>query len=531
MVAESDHEGRSAPMNSTSLARATITQLVNKGITQFVLSPGSRNAPLSIALYEASERGLVELFVRIDERSAAYFALGLAKASQRYAVVICTSGTAVANYHPAVLEAYHAHERLLVISADRPARLRRTGANQTTLQSGLLAPLITIDTAAEVDLTERLDGGPVHLNLQFDEPLISNEKSDWLAGIHGGELAQHKSVPSEITASPRALIVVGHDRGGFESDAINAMIANSGLPVVAEDPLSVSHGLAHAALLLSDLRVRDYLAPEQIIVVGRTTLSRGINALIAQCPNLIVIDPRTQTVDTERQASQILLELPRIQVSVDQRWLTRWELARSLTMPELAWSEQSAVRAICRELPAESALFVSSSRPIRDIESFAAERTGVKTFANRGLAGIDGNISTAFGIAQHFKRNFAIVGDVTFLHDISALASPVDAELTIFVIDNNGGGIFNTLEQSSTPGFDRIFGTPHNLDLQALVTGFGIACEKVKSEADIKRAILHPGTGVRVVIVEVPDREENAKGLVEITQSLVSALLTGANLA
>jgi 2-succinyl-5-enolpyruvyl-6-hydroxy-3-cyclohexene-1-carboxylate synthase len=200
-------------------------------------------------------------------------------------------------------------------------------------------------------------------------------------------------------------------------------------------------------------------------------------------------------------------------------------------MPELAWSEQSGVRAICRELPAESALFVSSSRPIRDIESFAAERTGVKTFANRGLAGIDGNISTAFGIAQHFKRSFAIVGDVTFLHDISALASPVDAELTIFVIDNNGGGIFNTLEQSSTPGFDRIFGTPHNLDLQALVTGFGIACEKVKSEADIKRAILHPGTGVRVVIVEVPDREENAKGLVEITQSLVSALLTGANLA
>ena len=155
-------------MSATKLARHTIRELLELGVCDFVISPGSRNAPLTTAIYEASERGLADLHVRIDERGAGFYALGVAKATGQYSVVICTSGTAVANYHPAALEVYHSGVNVLFLTADRPERLRNTGANQTTLQDGILAPLLTIDSASPLNVSEILVGGPVHINLQFD---------------------------------------------------------------------------------------------------------------------------------------------------------------------------------------------------------------------------------------------------------------------------------------------------------------------------------------------------------------------------
>ncbi|MEY3710276.1 MAG: hypothetical protein RLZZ99_97, partial [Actinomycetota bacterium] len=160
---------------ATNLARHTVRQLIELGIEDAVLSPGSRNAPLSIALHQAEERGLIRLHIRIDERSAAFFALGISKASDKYVPVVCTSGTAVANYLPAVLEAHHSDNKLLLLTADRPARLRKTGSNQTTMQSGIFGEFVrhAVDTAAPLNLQRLLNGaGPVHLNLQFDEPLL-----------------------------------------------------------------------------------------------------------------------------------------------------------------------------------------------------------------------------------------------------------------------------------------------------------------------------------------------------------------------
>ena len=162
-------------MNSTKLARHTLRELIELGISDFVLSPGSRNAPLSIALHEAHERGLIDLHVRIDERSAAFFALGIAKATNKYVPVICTSGTALANYYPAVLEAHHSDLKLLILSADRPARLRNTGSNQTTIQKDLFFDFVrhSIDTSTPLDFKKYFNGtGPLHINLQFDEPLL-----------------------------------------------------------------------------------------------------------------------------------------------------------------------------------------------------------------------------------------------------------------------------------------------------------------------------------------------------------------------
>ena len=168
---------------STNLARNTVRQLIELGIEDAVLSPGSRNAPLSIALYQAEAKGLIRLHVRIDERSAAFFALGITKATSKYVPVICTSGTAVANYYPAALEAHHSDNNLLFLTADRPARLRKTGSNQTTLQGHFFGGFVrhSVDTAAPVDLEHLLSGsGPVHINLQFDEPLLPQDEQDWL---------------------------------------------------------------------------------------------------------------------------------------------------------------------------------------------------------------------------------------------------------------------------------------------------------------------------------------------------------------
>ncbi|MSX69923.1 MAG: 2-succinyl-5-enolpyruvyl-6-hydroxy-3-cyclohexene-1-carboxylate synthase, partial [Actinobacteria bacterium] len=151
---------------STKLAHSIIRQLIECGISDFVLSPGSRNAPLSIALQEAAAKNLIELHVKIDERGAAFFALGLAKAANNYVAVICTSGTAAANFHPAALEAFHSHGKLLIITADRPAQLRKTGANQTTNQVNLYPAIPTHDFSAPIEITHLLKGGPVHLNPQ-----------------------------------------------------------------------------------------------------------------------------------------------------------------------------------------------------------------------------------------------------------------------------------------------------------------------------------------------------------------------------
>ena len=186
---------------------------------------------------------------------------------------------------------------------------------------------------------------------------------------------------------------------------------------------------------------------------------------------------------------------------------------------------------ICDLIPDESALFIGSSRPIRDIEAFAKPRSGIEVFANRGLAGIDGNISTIFGVSEKFNKTFAILGDLALLHDISAFTNASKSNLRIFVIDNNGGGIFSTLPQSNVNNFEKLFGTPHNLDLSSVISGFGVSVSKVTNLSELESAVSKELKGLDVVVVSVPSREENAKKLKEITQRVSSAVRIGINLA
>ena len=518
--------------NSTKLAHSLLRQLIEVGVSDFVISPGSRNAPLAIALGEAASKEIIDLHIKIDERGAAYYSLGISKASNNYVAVICTSGTAAANFHPAALEAFHSNNKLILITADRPARLRKTGANQTTDQVNIYSVVKTHDFAAEIEIKKLLTGSPVHLNVQFDEPLVESEKTDWLAGLKI-LLPNYENKISGRLEVGSGVLIIGHDRAGYSVAEVNAFVSKLNWPVISEDPISFPQSIAHASLYLSDPQIAAKLTPENVIVIGRTTLSRSTNTFINLAKKVIVIDPRTADIDSKREADLILKALPNEVVSVksDQSIWHMASDAAAIQLENLVWSEQLAITTICALLPDESALFVGSSRPVRDIEAFAHPRSGVSVFANRGLAGIDGNISTVFGVTNEFERTTAILGDLTFLHDISALTNATVGNLRIFVIDNNGGGIFSTLPQANTGNFEQLFGTPHNLDLLKVIAGFGVSVVKITNLGELQSAASKEIKGFEVVVVNVPSRESNADQLKSITQRVSSAVRIGINLA
>ena len=520
---------------STTLARTIVRQIVEAGVTDVVISPGSRNAPLTMAFYAASERNLITLHTRIDERTAAFFALGMAKATGRPVPIICTSGTAVANYHPAVLEASHSNVPLLVITADRPAELRRTGANQTTEQARIFGKAVRYfadvsGPAYPMELPfNSLQSGPVHINVQFPEPLSADDDSDWLAGISIKPPREftRKLAGTFYTKSTRGVLVIGHDRGGLAVDEVAAFAEELAWPIISEDPLSFPNALSHASIFLTSQVITDELAPDTVVVIGRTTLSRSINRLIATARKSIVIDPRIMTVDTDRVADQKFAALPKVEVPLtDSEYAQRWQKYSERTAKKIGemsqWSEALVAREIGRALPAGQTLFISSSRPIRDIEGFAQARTGIETFANRGLAGIDGNISTALGIASARKETVAVLGDLSFLHDITGLIHDEAINLKIVVVNNNGGGIFSTLPHRGVSGFEAIFGTPHNLDLAKIAAAFGLTTSVVNNGADLVAELSKPVNGLSLVVVNVPDRESNADHLKAIYDSVSS---------
>jgi 2-succinyl-5-enolpyruvyl-6-hydroxy-3-cyclohexene-1-carboxylate synthase len=390
----------------------------------------------------------------------------------------------------------------------------------------------THDFAAEIEIKKLLTGSPVHLNVQFGEPLIESEKTDWLAGLKILPPNYEKKISGRLEVGSGVLII-GHDRAGYSVAEVNTFVSKLNWPVISEDPISFPQSIAHASLFLSDPQIAAKLTPENVIVIGRTTLSRSTNTFINLAKKLIVIDPRTADIDSKREADLILKALPNEVVSVksDQ---SIWHVASDATaiqLENLVWSEQLAITTICELLPDESALFVGSSRPVRDIEAFAHPRSGVSVFANRGLAGIDGNISTVFGITNEFERTTAILGDLTFLHDISALTNATVGNLRVFVIDNNGGGIFSTLPQANTSNFEQLFGTPHNLDLLKVIGGFGVSVIKITNLSELQSVASKEIKGFEVVVVNVPSRESNADQLKSVTQRVSSAVRIGINLA
>jgi len=537
MVEESHYENGRASMtnNATSLARVVVRQIIESGVSDVVISPGSRNAPLSLAFFAAAQEKLIRIHVRIDERTAAFFALGLIKSTGRAVPIVCTSGTAVANYHPAVLEAHHSNLPLLVLTADRPAMLRKTGANQTTEQARIFGKAVRY--FADVDgpvfpmelPLDSLRTGPVHLNLQFDEPLLPDSDSDWLSHIKISPRLHNDRKKTGVLrlVGARGVVVIGHDRGGLTVDEISQFTKVLGWPVIAEDPLSFPDALPHASLFLSSHEIRSTLIPQSVVVIGRTTLSRSINAFIKLSPIIYVVDQRVATVDSERSADRIFTQLPELQgVIHSEEWIAKWkkiaERVHKLIEPLDGWNEAVIAKTIAYEIANDTALFISSSRPIRDFEAFASPRNGVTTYANRGLAGIDGNISTALGIAFNHKSTIAVLGDLSFLHDLTGLINQEEINCRFIVINNDGGGIFSTLPQRGTPGFETVFGTPHGLNPAAIAQSMGINAVEINSLKDLVAQVKAPIKGISVVVCNVPNRESNADTLKSIVDSLSS---------
>lgn len=520
---------------STSLARVIVRQIIEAGITDVVISPGSRNAPLSLAFHAAQTRGLIKTHIRIDERSAAFFALGLIKSTGRPVPVVCTSGTAVANYHPAVLEASHTNAALLVLTADRPAMLRRTGANQTTEQARIFGKAVRYFADIDgpvfpMDLPiDSLRTGPVHLNLQFDEPLLPDDSTQWLDEISIGTAKKpsHSKVGTLKVQGSRGVLVIGHDRGGLSVEEVRAFAKKLKWPIIAEDPLSFPDAVAHASIFLTSQEIRSVLIPQVCVVIGRTTLSRSVNALIKLAPVQCVIDPRMATVDGDRTGDKKFTAIPELDIQIaSDDWIAQWQKYSQRCAKVISeingWNEASIARTIAAELPKDSSLFIASSRPIRDIEGFATPRGDIRTYANRGLAGIDGNVSTALGVAYGTTSCCAVLGDLAFLHDITGLIHREEINCRFIVINNDGGGIFSTLPQRGVAGFEEVFGTPHGLDPAAIASAMGVESITVKSIDALKKAMSAPIKGISVIVAEVPSRDANADNLKIIYEKMNS---------
>jgi 2-succinyl-5-enolpyruvyl-6-hydroxy-3-cyclohexene-1-carboxylate synthase len=241
----------------------------------------------------------------------------------------------------------------------------------------------------------------------------------------------------------------------------------------------------------------------------------------------IVIDPRMATVDADRMASQKFTQLPVVQVPTpDSEYAEKWSKYSARAVKMVAdistWSEALIAREIAANIPSGTSLFISSSRPIRDLEGFAVAREGVETFANRGLAGIDGNISTALGIASKRQETIAVLGDLGFLHDLTGLIQKEEINLKIFVINNDGGGIFSTLSQRGVDGFEEVFGTPHGLNPAAIASSMGVAAKTIGTQKELITELSEPIKGLSVVVVSAPNREVSADFLKVIYSSVTS---------
>lgn len=512
--------------DSGRLADAVVAELLALGVRDVVLAPGSRNAPLAFALWRADRAGALRLHTRIDERSAGFLALGLTKVGAR-AAVVTTSGTAVANLHPAVLEAVHAGLGLVVVSADRPARLRGTGANQTTDQIGMFGPFVDTQDVATIAGLDALRVEPdavVHLNLQLDTPLVPpvlgvpTETVVPMAERRQSRLV--RGTPTRLPAGPRTVVVAGDDAGPPARQLAEA----AGWPLLAE-PTSGSRTGSHALrtyrlLLGTDLGARI----ERVVVFGRPTLSRPVSRLLDRddVEVLVVPGPGVWPV---RPAGSTTIDNPSWgqDQPEDPAWFEEWAAADralgrridALLADQSALTPYDVAAVVARAVPAGGLLIVGASSPIRDLDLMSrgypvGERRLV--IANRGLAGIDGVVSTAIGASigrSHSTRSLALMGDLTFLHDQNGLLlgpDEVRPDLTIVVPNDDGGAIFSMLEQGApehAPAFERLFGTPHGADLASVCAAARIPHLRVDSRPELEHALSSPNGGIEVIEARV----------------------------
>ncbi|HWB66794.1 MAG TPA: 2-succinyl-5-enolpyruvyl-6-hydroxy-3-cyclohexene-1-carboxylic-acid synthase [Mycobacteriales bacterium] len=534
-----------------------VDELARHGVTDAVLAPGSRSTPVALAL-AASDR--IRLHVRIDERSAAYLALGIARVSNRVVPVLCTSGTAASYFLGAVLEADLSGVPLLVLTADRPPELRGVGANQTVDQVGLYGGAVRWSCDVGVpeerpdagaywrSLTSRavaacLGGavrpGPVHLNLPLREPLVPDGPVEPAPGrANDGPW----TLPTSLPATPpdrlagllqpvrRGVLVAGDGLSPAQADAVADFAARAGWPLIAEPHSNARQGAAALRCADDVLADADFIAahrPDGVVVVGRAGLSRTLLGWLRSVPH-VVLDPYGGWWDATRTAEAVVTADPSALADVDTpaadaEWLPAWQAAATTAATRLdalldaspVLSEPRVAREVADALPNGAALVVGSSMPIRDLDLVMRPRTGIRIVANRGVSGIDGFVSAAQGVAlAHDGPTVALCGDLSLLHDVNGLLPGPDRrpDVSYVVINNDGGGIFSVLPQATGVAnevFERLFGTPHGMSLARLATAFDVSHTEVTTPRELRHALAERG-GVRLIEVRT-DRRQNAE--------------------
>ena len=526
---------------STAQARVVVDELIRGGVRDIVLCPGSRNAPLAFALHDADREGRVRLHVRIDERTAGYLAIGLAVAEGAPVCVAMTSGTAVANLGPAVVEANYARVPLIVLSANRPYELLGTGANQTMEQLGYFGAQVraNISLGLAEHAPEKMDNfnaqwrsatcrvlaaatgsrtanaGPVQFDIPLREPLVPDRDLDPSTSYAPQGRAGGKSwtytppvtfdQPLDIDITPDTVVIAGHGAG------VHPNLAP--LPTVAEPTAPPAANPLHPMALA-------LLRPQQVIMAGRPTLHRPVSTLLAD-PSVPVFalttGPRWPDVSGNSQATGTRAVL---NGEPNPAWLRRCaavnghaiDAVRDQLKAHPLTTGLHVAAAVADALREGDQLVLGASNPVRDAALVGLNAQGITVRSNRGVAGIDGTVSTAIGAAlAHDRtggRTVALIGDLTFVHDSSGLligpTEPTPRHLTIVVSNDNGGGIFELLEQGDPRFSDvssRIFGTPHDVDVGALCRAYHVESRQIEVD-DLAAALDEPFDGMRVLEVK-----------------------------
>ena len=526
-------------------SQALIAGFVAAGITDAVISPGSRSTPLALAMLRQAN---LCCHVAIDERSAAFFGLGIAKAQQRPVLLLATSGTAPANWLPAIIEASQAGVPLIAISADRPPELQNCGTNQTVPQIGMFAPyaraghaLSAPSPSFEPEYLHRLAcrcaeqatwpfPGPVHINQPFREPLLpsgdvpSVETAEPLYIFHPTPEPDRASIAElagRISGRPGLIVCGEMPHADGRTMALSELARALACPILAE-PLSGlrfgPHDRSHVCVgynrWLDGNSTQEIPTPEWIIRFGAFPVTRNLqNYVSRKVATHIVVDPWPRWIDPANKITHLLHADPAAVCAALLRenpapahgdWLARF---LALDQQSKDRAEPSHVRTVLDALPAGTSLFVGNSLAIRQMDSLSGHfDKPLRVHANRGASGIDGNISTAAGIAHAQGPTVALIGDLTCQHDIGGLALTRGLDIVIVVVNNGGGGIFDHLPQRDLPEFIEGWRTPQHIDFQHAAMTFGLGYHGVQTDDELRSRLakaLHTG-GPQLIELKLP---------------------------
>ena len=565
-------------MQSTSprLAVALVEELIASGMRDVVLAPGSRSAPIALALADAERRGHVRLHVRIDERSAAYLALGLARVSGDPVAVITTSGTAAVNLHPAVVEAAYAGVPLIAVTADRPGSMRGTGANQTIDQRELFGSdvraFVDVESLDEPGLREVVANavsaalephrGPLHINVPLAEPLVAPDEHAVADVTRRGRHPRVRAgapvaslLPGDLTgvSLARGIVIAGDFEDEVQRKRATELATVMGWPVLSEPSGNLSahpNSLRHGPLILASPRSRE-LQADVVVTVGRVGLHRPVTRLLRDARVHIAVDvpPHLGRVDPAQTAHVIVDAVPVGDGTIDPDWLAAWrqadEAAANAVTDALSSGGTSSGGSrlsgpLVARIVGEAAhdgdlLVVGPSWPVRHLSSYGG-RLRARCLGNRGTSGIDGVMSTGWGAAvAHGDRHpdattYVLVGDLTAIYDRNALlvpASEARPRLVYVVADNGGGGIFSALEQGAPEfgrDFERVFGTPLDADVATLLAAPGVDVVCASTQDDLRDRLAARHDGVSVIVARCASRADEA-GIVRSVQAAVDRTL------